>query len=155
MSRFRERPAPAHPEMPIPPALVYAAMSIQPQPYIVLRLALPPSANDLWTVRSGRMVKTSKYRKWMKIAAWEVLAQRKQRRIADLFAALIRVPLTGGDLDNRIKATLDACQEGGAVRNDRDCRQLMAEVHGSLSGEAVIWLWPVEPAEAAPPAIPG
>lgn len=119
-------------------------MTVPAEPFIALRLPPPPSTNDLWMVAGGRIVLTKRYRAWKKEATWEVIAQRRQRRIAGLFSGLLRAP-EGMDLDNRIKATLDAAQAGGAIVNDSMCRQLLMEIHPALKDHVLLWLWPVAP----------
>ncbi len=125
-------------------------MFAPPVPFLALKLEVPPSANRLWTVRRNKVVRSDHYRKWLAVASWTVLEQRRLATIDGPFAAVVRVPPVAGDLDNRIKATLDACQHGGAVKNDSFLRQLMVERHEGLEGYVVVHLWPVEAATFLP-----
>lgn len=90
---------------------------------ICIALPPPPSANDLWMpTRAGRMTLTPAYRDWQAMAKREVAIQRAGLSIKGPFRVAIVLPEDmRGDGDNRIKPTLDACQHGGAIANDRDC----------------------------------
>jgi Holliday junction resolvase RusA-like endonuclease len=115
------------------------------EPSIRLVLPLPPSANKSWqpqrTSEGARLVKRAPFRDWMKSASWEVVAQRAGAWIAGHFAARIIFPETAADIDNRIKPSLDACQHGGAIRNDKYCRRLAVEIDDSREGTLLVELW--------------
>jgi len=68
-----------------------------------------------------------KYRRW-KADAGDLLMVLHQLRgvnpIAGPFSAEIVLRKVRGDLDNRVKALLDAAQAFGMVENDKDCEDL-------------------------------
>lgn len=88
-------------------------------------LTPPPSVNAMFSNVPGvGRVKTKKYRSWLKVAGWEVqIGMIGKRMIEGKFKATIHVA-AAGDLDNRVKATLDLCQAIGAIRNDEDLIEL-------------------------------
>lgn len=122
---------------------------------ISLTLPIAPVVNKGWApvrTRSGaRLTKRVNAREWAAEAKWIVTAQREGAQIADVFEALIIVPETRADIDARIKATLDACQHGGAVTNDKHCRRLVVEIDPSLpAGLMRVELTPLPPLARAP-----
>lgn len=90
---------------------------------ITIALPPPPSTNAIWKpTRAGRIIVSPAYRDWKAMAKREVAAQRAGLAIAGPFRVAIVLPEgMRGDGDNLIKPTLDACQNGGAIANDRDC----------------------------------
>jgi Holliday junction resolvase RusA-like endonuclease len=97
---------------------------------IVVDLPFPPSVNQIW--RYGRKVhRSKKYLDWLAAADMAVRANRQfpKRKITGLFEAHIILGENHGrgDLDNRIKALLDYAQSRDLIRNDSDCRRLVAE----------------------------
>ncbi len=97
---------------------------------IVLDLPFPPSTNRIWRTRA-RPTGTSvylapEYRKWKDRADMTVLSLRQypRRKIGGAFTADIVLDVgqrkARGDLDNRIKATLDWIVTREIVRDDRD-----------------------------------
>jgi Holliday junction resolvase RusA-like endonuclease len=103
------------------------------RPVVALSLPVPPSVNALYrnVPRRGR-VKTRAYRQWLNSAGWEIQLQR-QGCIGAGFEVEITLPLkTRGDIDNRVKPTLDALTKFGVIRDDRDCRSITVR-KGDLS----------------------
>jgi Holliday junction resolvase RusA-like endonuclease len=49
-----------------------------------------------------------------------------------------------GDVDNRIKQLLDACQAGGAITNDRLCQRLVVERDADRECNAYLTLRPIK-----------
>lgn len=122
---------------------------------INLTLPIAPVVNKGWApvrTRSGaRLVKRTAAADWAAEAKWLVLNQRAGAQIADAFAATIIVPETRADIDARIKATLDACQHGGAIVNDKHCRRLVVEIDPGLpTGLMRVELTPLPPTARAP-----
>ena len=88
-------------------------------------LPYPPSANVLWRNMRGRMVESDAARDFK----YEVLIRCRERLIEPIcgdVSVTLRVfrPRRSGDLDNRIKATLDALN-GLAWHDDSQ----VAEIH--------------------------
>lgn len=85
-----------------------------------LMLPYPPSTNDLWCVRGGRIVRTEAYRSWREGAAWAVALGRRRQAITGPYDLQLRVvrPSRRFDLDNTLKPRCDALQAGGAISND-------------------------------------
>jgi len=114
---------------------------------IKLFLPLPPSVNKVWqpvsTRKGARMIKRAASRDWANAARWEVLAQRLGQQIDQPFEAIIVLPKFRGDVDNRVKQILDACQAGGAVTNDKYCHRLVIERDDTREGNVEINLIPI------------
>ncbi len=115
---------------------------------ITLILPLPPSINKAWmpvrTRTGARLIKRAPSKAWADAARWEVSIQRAQRQIAVPFEAIIELPKMRGDVDNRIKQLLDACQAGGAITNDRLCQRLVVERDADREGNAYLTLRPIK-----------
>jgi len=93
-----------------------------------LVLPLPPSANRLWRVMRGAVVKSHHYRKWKDAAADKVAHQLGGQAALSWFTVSITLPLTRRDPDNAVKPILDAMQAGGAVQDDSMLRGLTLDV---------------------------
>ena len=122
---------------------------------ISLTLPIAPVVNKGWapvrTMNGARLVKRTAAADWAAEARWLVLNQRAGTQIEGPFAASIIVPETRADIDARIKSTLDACQHGGAVINDKHCRRLLVEIDPSLpAGLMRVELTPLPPTARAP-----
>lgn len=100
----------------------------------VIALPFPPSTNRIWArgVR-GRVTLSPQYRAWKDVADQFVLytgAWKKARKIEGPFTFELVLDRNersrAGDLDNRIKATLDWCQSRELIRNDSDCEDVHA-----------------------------
>ena len=89
------------------------------------------------------MVKREVYADWSAMAAREVQAQRNGESIAGPFRASLLLPEGRHDGDNLIKPLLDACQHGGAISNDRNCRGGTWDVDDTREGTALIELTPL------------
>lgn len=96
---------------------------------------LPPSVNKAIAIRRAgntnkRFIgKTDAYIRWIENAAWLVLSQRKGQSIAGPVQVSItaRRDNPAADIDNRIKATLDAVAKGGAIQDDNQVQRVIAE----------------------------
>jgi Holliday junction resolvase RusA-like endonuclease len=100
----------------------------------VVDLPFPPSTNRIWGHGGANGVTLSKdYRAWKDAADKFVLytgSWRRARKISGPFTFELVLDANerrrGGDLDNRIKATLDWCQSRELIRNDSDCDDVHA-----------------------------
>lgn len=82
----------------------------------------PPSTNGLFrNVRGRGRVKTDRYKKWRDKASWEIRLQHKGPPLDGPTALTLsmRRPRANADLDNHLKAAIDALEEGGAIANDK------------------------------------
>lgn len=116
----------------------------------VVKMAYPPSCNRIWRTANGRTYKPAKVSAWMQASALEAKAAGVRPAIGDVAVSLILHPkLTKKgkanqsriDLDNALKATLDALQ-GVAFDDDKQVVRLMAEIggpvmHGGLTVEVM------------------
>jgi crossover junction endodeoxyribonuclease RusA len=114
----------------------------------IVKLAYPPSVNRIWRTAHGRTYKPAKVSAWMAASAVEARIAGVAMHIGDVHVSVILHPkLTKKgkanenriDLDNAIKAVLDALQ-GVAFDNDKQVVKLNAEVgypvqHGGLTVE--------------------
>lgn len=84
-----------------------------------LHLPIPPSTNNLFKSVGNRRVRSVEYEAWSRVAGQEIQAQR-----APQFAGPVRVdiacerPERLSDIDNRIKAPLDALVKFHVLRDD-------------------------------------
>jgi Holliday junction resolvase RusA-like endonuclease len=86
---------------------------------------MPPGINESRAVVRGRIITTAIGRRWKDEAQWQVSLQRLGVTLPYRFACLILLPANRRyDIDAGIKLLLDACQAGGAVTNDKHCRDL-------------------------------
>jgi Holliday junction resolvase RusA-like endonuclease len=93
-----------------------------------VKLPLPPSANKLFFNVPGKgRVKTRAYKNWRRNAVLSIFAQvRADRRIGGPVSLSFCVPSgMRGDLDNRLKAAIDALVASNRIDDDR-------HVHGIL-----------------------
>lgn len=106
---------------------------------IVLLLPMPPSTNRLWrSTRRGMVYKESKAKSWCEHAAWSVAQQRKGVLLKGYVAVMLEVEYREtGDLDNKIKATLDMLQQGGLLLDDRQVMSLTAMWSQEVTGVRV------------------
>jgi Holliday junction resolvase RusA-like endonuclease len=116
-------------------------------------LPLPPTTNKLWApvrTRTGaRMVKRAASADWA-AQARRLVAQQSPAMIAGPFRAVILLPEGRFDIDGPIKSLLDACQAGGAIKNDKHCRSLHVDFDASREGTALVELIPIPPPQRQP-----
>lgn len=88
----------------------------------------PPSANKLWKIRDGRIVKTDDYKAWRIKAGWAIRAQRQGNPLDGPTSVTMSMkrPRKNADIDNRIKPVLDALEAGGAIVNDKQVTAVCA-----------------------------
>jgi Holliday junction resolvase RusA-like endonuclease len=99
---------------------------------IAVDFPFPPSINTVWrgTIRRGRLAihRSDTYKKWQKQFGLEWMAQKPRgfKTIDGPFRATIIIcPPTKRklDLENRIKACLDAAQLFGIIKDDANCKR--------------------------------
>lgn len=96
---------------------------------VILELPWPPSINKTWAPRkNGRgMYMTPTAKQWHKDANLLLRYQlgphtAMQGRLKVVMA--LTPPKLSGDIDNRIKAVLDALQHAGVMQNDQQVKRL-------------------------------
>lgn len=111
-------------------------------------IPLPPSLNNIFFNKPhGGRGKTTEYKNWLDATAWEIKAQRPGFIPGDVrISMIIERPNAASDLDNRIKASLDAIVKAGVIEDDKRVAALMV-VWGDVSG-ARIRIAPVRKAAA-------
>ena len=105
---------------------------------ITLTLPWPPSVNKYWRTFQGRMIISAEGRSYRKAVADQVLIQRGAKH----YAGKLRVNIEAfrpdnrrRDLDNLLKATLDACTAAGVWKDDSnivDLRIYWADTIGGM-----------------------
>ena len=89
-------------------------------------LIVPPSVNRLWAISQGRRVRSTAYKDWLHMVGFDIKAQ--VRRPVSESTMPEKTPLyvfismninRKSDLDNRIKACLDALQHARIIPDDR------------------------------------
>lgn len=102
-----------------------------------MKLPLPPSANKLFANVPGKgRVKTRAYKNWRRNAILSIFAQvRADRRVAGPVALSFCVPSNmRGDLDNRIKATIDALVASNRIDDDKHVHSILILRGGADAG---------------------
>lgn len=88
---------------------------------IELTLPWPPSVNRYWRTFQGRMIISAEGRSYRKAVADQVLIQRGAKHYAGKMKVEIeawRPDKRKRDLDNLLKAVLDACTHSGVWEDD-------------------------------------
>jgi len=97
---------------------------------LIFTIPMPPSVNSIWRQGKRKVYRNPQYKAWMHSAAWTIR-----------FYSCLHDPLSGdtfiemkfgprnkkADLDNLLKATIDALVQGGAIKDDRYVKKLTAE----------------------------
>jgi len=121
---------------------------------ISIILPMPPTTNKLWapvrTKRGAKFVSRDSYADWKAMAKREVEDQRDGATISGKFRAAVLMPEGAYDADNLIKPALDACQAGGAIKNDKHCIGGSWDVDDTRAGTVLIVLTPIPPLPRAP-----
>ncbi|NCC41560.1 MAG: RusA family crossover junction endodeoxyribonuclease, partial [Gammaproteobacteria bacterium] len=108
---------------------------------MIINLDYPPSTNRIWRLSGRRAYKPAAVVEWMQASAYRALAAGIRPLVGDVHISVILHPkLTKAgkpsrnrmDLDNSLKATLDAL-EGVAFCDDKQVIRLSASV-----GEPVV-----------------
>lgn len=107
-----------------------------------ITLPYPPSTNRIWRSVRGRVVQSAEAREWKATAGWSARAAGWTLAVADVAVEIVlhpRLTLRGRpsarrvDLDNAIKATMDALN-GIAYEDDRQVVRITASVGHALAG---------------------
>ena len=93
---------------------------------LALTLPVPGSANRQWRAGKGRTHKSAHARQYEESAGWALASCPKLRGPVQVTLCWIRQRATG-DLDNRIKPTLDALKQI-AFEDDAQVRRITAEI---------------------------
>lgn len=96
---------------------------------MLLKLYRPFSTNQMRMSFRGRLVTSTKYRKWKTEAALSFAidnpaTKRVEGRVA--LAFVIKRPRANADLDNHLKAYIDLLQDVGAIGDDKCVSELSA-----------------------------
>lgn len=107
-------------------------------------ISVGPSVNSMYrNVPGVGRVKSTAYKKWAKIAMFEMMAQRKLPLPVPPVCLTIRLPDSNGrgDLSNRVKCLEDLLVRMGMISDDNDkiIRKLVVEV-GAAKGRCEIEL---------------
>lgn len=106
-----------------------------------VELPMPPSSNKLFANVPGKgRVKTKAYTRWRRNAVLTIFAQvRADRRIGGPVALSICVP-TGmrGDLDNRLKSTIDALVASNRIDDDKHVQSIFILRGGADAGTVLV-----------------
>ncbi len=89
----------------------------------VNKLYIPVVARDAKGRITAKIVKSKICREWADYARNQVMWQRSGLTIPYRFKVSLFVPDSDLDGDATIKETLDACQHGGAITNDKHGRE--------------------------------
>lgn len=103
---------------------------------MIFKLPLPPSVNQYNRIAlNGAPYTTSAARRWKDEAGWLVILQFKEQK-GHMLTQDLRATMTfqqKGDLDNRIKPTLDLLQDCRVFQNDKQIVEIIARF-GDVSG---------------------
>ena len=83
---------------------------------IILDLPMPPSANHIWRSGRGRVYRSPEYMAWRTEAGW--LAKSCKPIAGPVCIEIAVSPKGRGDVDNRIKPTIDALVSSGLIEGD-------------------------------------
>lgn len=87
---------------------------------MIYNLPLPPSTNALFfNLPGGGRAKTKAYTNWIRDARWALLAQRARPVAGMVRVAIELTDKARIDLDNAVKATMDALVAHGIIEDDR------------------------------------
>lgn len=104
-------------------------------------LPMPPSANKLFANVPGKgRVKTKAYKTWRRNAILTIFAQvRADRRVGGPVALSMCTPSgMRGDLDNRLKAAIDALVKSNRIDDDKHVRSIFILKGGADKGTILI-----------------
>lgn len=112
----------------------------------MIRLPWPPSVNHYWGHRDSRRFLSPKVKGWRREATALVRAARKVTLSGPVAVALYLYPpdRRRRDLDNVIKAVLDALVLGGLLKDDSQVVKLWVMKNSPRKpGEVLIEVWEV------------
>ncbi len=98
---------------------------------ILVTLTPPPSVNRLYGYRAGGRYMTKEGTHWKESAGWEAVAQVGRPLLQGDIEVTVYLYGIKLDIDNGLKATLDAMQ-GVLYENDRQIKRLYVEKHECL-----------------------
>jgi Holliday junction resolvase RusA-like endonuclease len=81
-------------------------------------LPMPPSANRIWRSGRGRVYRAPEYTGWLETCGWELTGQRKPSMAGPVSIDIEVSSKWRGDVDNRIKPTLDCLVKYGVIDGD-------------------------------------
>jgi Holliday junction resolvase RusA-like endonuclease len=100
---------------------------------VQLTLPLSPSLNGMFKpIGRARHIQSEQYREWITEAGWELQAQRPPKIDGAYDAAIFVNPKMRGDIDNRIKATLDLLVKHGVTADDSKANSIGIERIGCI-----------------------
>lgn len=105
---------------------------------IELTLPWPPSVNTYWRTYNGRMLISAKGREYRNAVGTQVIVQRGSKHLTGSLVVVIeawRPDKRRRDLDNLLKATLDALAHAGVYEDDSqvvDLRIYWADTVGGM-----------------------
>ena len=105
---------------------------------LTLRLPMPPSVNQMLSNAIKGRTKTKKYYQWIDMAGKEIMIQligkRKEYGLPLLNDVKVEMVMERvGDLDNRIKATLDLLTTHQIYKDDKQVCEIVARF-GPVTG---------------------
>lgn len=112
----------------------------------MIRLPWPPSVNHYWGHRGSRRFLSPKVRAWKREATVLVRAARKVTFSGPVAVTLFLYPpdRRRRDLDNIVKAVLDALVSGGLLKDDSQVVELrMVKKSPQRPGEVLVEVWEV------------
>lgn len=115
-----------------------------------LRLNWPPSVNHIWRTQKRGARLSDEARAYFDATAITIAAQRAGRRFLGRVAVevMLHPPIrrSRGDIDNRVKACLDACTKGGVWADDDQVDVLIVmRASTTPGGAAVVRIAEIEP----------
>lgn len=108
---------------------------LQPTPTeITFMLPYPPSVNAIWRPAGNRIISTDTARAYRQRCAEEIMVQKVPRhhrairgRLALHMLVITPASTRRRDLDNVLKATLDAIQRCGVIEDDESFDRILVE----------------------------
>ena len=108
---------------------------------VTLNLPMPPSANNMWTLKRKGLRLSPQYEAWLNEAGWLAKAQRAGS-VAGRYELRVIIGRRGlkktrRDLDNLLKPISDLLVNIGTVQDDSLCEYLSAEWEDDAEGVTV------------------
>ena len=99
-----------------------------PDQVLTVDMLLPPTGNQMTTVARGRRILSAKHLRWRQLVYPNLQRLAEVRRMTGAFGLILvveRPDRRRRDLDNYVKATLDALVNTGLVEDDHLCERLL------------------------------
>lgn len=106
---------------------------------IELVLPMPPSANRIWRSGRGRVYRSEEYTGWLETCGWEIAGQRKGAVLGPVSVDIEVSSKWRGDVDNRIKPTLDCLVKFGVIEGDS--KKFVRSVRAFWSERPIDGIW--------------